>query len=148
MDSQEVRRFYPFTPFIGAKVRKNFAWKGYFFKKGTLILLDIYGINHDPRLWDNPYKFQPERFDNMDISSYNFLQQGGGSVEFGHRCPGEKVTVELMKVSLDFIVNNIHFTLPEQNFTYSLSRIPSLPKSGMIIKNPLLISYCSEVSLN
>ena len=40
--SQEVRRFYPFTPFIGAKVRKNFAWKGYFLKKETLVLLDIY----------------------------------------------------------------------------------------------------------
>lgn len=45
---QEVRRFYPFFPFVVALVKKDFTWKGYKFEEGTLTLLDIYGTNHDP----------------------------------------------------------------------------------------------------
>ncbi|MBS7695273.1 cytochrome P450, partial [Vibrio cholerae] len=38
----EVRRYYPFGPFLGARVRTNFMWKNQEFKEGTLVLLDIY----------------------------------------------------------------------------------------------------------
>src|SRR5699024_2451239 len=47
---QEVRRFYPFFPFQGAIVKKDFTWQGYEFEEGTLTILDIYGTNHDPAL--------------------------------------------------------------------------------------------------
>ena len=33
---QEVRRFYPFFPFVVALVKKDFTWKGYNFEEGTL----------------------------------------------------------------------------------------------------------------
>src|SRR5699024_3463670 len=59
---QEVRRFYPFFPFSAAIVKKDFTWKDYRFKKGTLTILDLYGTNHDPDIWDNPSLFNPERF--------------------------------------------------------------------------------------
>lgn len=32
---QEVRRFYPFTPFLGARPHRDFEWKGHQFKEGT-----------------------------------------------------------------------------------------------------------------
>ena len=61
---QEVRRYYPFTPFIGARVKKDFVWRKCEFKEKMLVLLDVYGINHDSRIWNNPDKFWPERFKN------------------------------------------------------------------------------------
>ena len=48
--AQEVRRYYPFTPFLGNRVKQDFTWRGCHFKKDTLVLLDIYGMNHDSRL--------------------------------------------------------------------------------------------------
>jgi fatty-acid peroxygenase len=74
----EVRRYYPFAPFMGAKTRQDFTWQDYAFPKGALVLLDMYGTNHDPRLWQQPYHFNPDRFRKHPIRPFDFLAQGGG----------------------------------------------------------------------
>lgn len=130
---QEVRRYYPFAPFLGAKVKENFTWNNYEFKKGTLVLLDLYGTNHDPSVWDHPEKFQPKRFADWKESPFSFIPQGGGEYDIGHRCAGEWATINIMKVSLEFLTKQITYEVPEQDLTYNLIRIPSLPKSGFII---------------
>nr|WP_314460203.1 cytochrome P450 [uncultured Clostridium sp.] len=132
---QEVRRYYPFTPFLGAKVHKDFNWNQYEFKKGVLVLLDVYGMNHDSKIWNNPDEFQPERFEEQKARTFSFIPQGGGDPGKGHRCPGEGITIEIMKASLNFLINKIDFEVPEQDLRYNLSRIPTLPESGFIMKN-------------
>ena len=126
----EVRRFYPFGPFVGARVQNNFTWNNYRFKKGTLVFLDMYGTNHDSRLWDKPNDFNPSRFEEWNGSLFDFIPQGGGDPSQGHRCPGEGVTVEVMKVTLKYLVNQIEFDIPNQDLNYSLDEMPTLPKSG------------------
>ena len=137
---QEVRRFYPFTPFVGAKVRKSFIWKNYNLEKGTLVLLDVYGTNHSEKLWSNPNEFIPERFINWNDNRFSFIPQGGGDYANGHRCPGELLTIEIMKESFDFLANNLSYKVPKQNFNYPLCRIPTLPKSRFVIKRVMQIN--------
>lgn len=132
---QEVRRYYPFGPFIGARVRKDFILNEYEFKKEMLVILDMYGTNHDSRIWEKPDEFNPERFKEWKGSLFDFIPQGGGDPSKTHRCPGEGITIEIMKGSLDFLVNKIEFEVPEQDLGYSLVKIPTLPKSGFIIRN-------------
>lgn len=132
---QEIRRYYPFAPLLSARVRKDFILNEYQFKIGTLVLLDMYGTNHDPQIWKRPYEFYPERFKEWKGSLFDFIPQGGGDPEKTHRCPGEDITVEIMKISLDFIINRIEFDVPEQNLSYSLGRMPTLPESGFIMSN-------------
>jgi fatty-acid peroxygenase len=132
---QEVRRFYPFGPFVGARVRKDFVWKGYEFKEGTLVLLDMYGTNHDPRIWKDPEQFRPERFKDWNGSLYNFIPQGGGDPARSHRCPGEGTTIEIMKATVDFLVNQVEYDVPAQDLSYSLNRLPAYPHSGFVITN-------------
>lgn len=132
---QEVRRYYPFAPFLGAIVRRNFMWNGYKFKKGRLVLIDIYGTNHDPHIWSNPYEFRPEHFKERSNGLFDFIPQGGGDPSKGHRCPGEGITIELMKVGLDFLINQIEFKIPPQDLSYSLTKIPALPQSGFIMSH-------------
>lgn len=131
---QEIRRYYPFTPFVGARVRNDFVWNCCLFKKNTLVLLDVYGIDHDSRLWKKPYSFHPERFHNWNSNPYGFIPQGGGDYYEGHRCPGEMVTIEIMKESLKYLAAKINYTVPRQNLTYRLCRIPTLPRSRFIMK--------------
>ncbi|WP_340640706.1 cytochrome P450 [Bacillus atrophaeus] len=130
---QEVRRFYPFGPFLGAQARKDFVWNQCEFKEGMLVLLDLYGTNHDARLWEDPNEFRPERFKDRNEQLFDLIPQGGGDPAKGHRCPGEGITIEVMKVTLDFLINHIEYEVPEQDLSYSLVRMPSLPESGFVM---------------
>ena len=136
MFTQEVRRYYPFTPFIGAIVKRDFLWKNHLFRKGRLVLLDVYGINHDPRIWDWPNEFYPERFFDWEANSFEFIPQGGGKAAKGHRCAGEPVTIEVLKESFRYLARNMSYRVPSQNLKISLRRVPTLPKSRFIIMHP------------
>jgi hypothetical protein len=48
---QEVRRFYPFAQGMGGIARKDIQWRGYAIPGKTLLILDLYGTNHDARTW-------------------------------------------------------------------------------------------------
>ncbi len=132
---QEIRRFYPFTPFISARARCDFEWNGCKFKPDTMVLFDVYGTDHDTRIWEQPQEFRPERFAHREENQFDFVPQGGGDYYEGHRCAGEWVTIEVMKASLEFIVKEIDYSVPEQDLSYSLSRMPTLPKSRFVISN-------------
>lgn len=133
--AQEIRRYYPFTPFLGAMVRHDFEWKGHHFKKGDTVLVDIYGTNHDSMSWNVPSLFKPERFLEETVTQYNFVPQGGGDPSQGHRCPGEDITVAIMKASLSFLVNELDYTVVRnQDLSINLTRMPTLPASRMVIK--------------
>jgi fatty-acid peroxygenase len=132
---EEVRRFYPFFPVVAARTRREFESKGYRFPKGERVLLDLYGTNHDPRLWDEPHIFMPERFRQWKRSPFSFIPQGGGEYLDGHRCPGEWITVELMKVAVVFLSTSVRYSVPQQDLRMSLSRIPALLSSRFVIGN-------------
>lgn len=132
---QEVRRYYPFFPFAMAKVKRGFIWNDLIFDEGTFTLLDLYGTNHDPSVWEHPNLFNPERFRNWEEDPFNFIPQGGGDFFTGHRCAGEWVTMEIMKVSLDVLVNQIDYDIPEQDLSFSMVSMPSIPRSKIKMIN-------------
>ena len=132
---QEVRRFYPFFPFIGGRVREAFDWRGYHFARGTWVLLDLYGTNHDRRIWEEPQAFRPERFHQWDGSAFSFIPQGGGDHFAGHRCAGEWITIALMKDAVRLLTEAMQYDVPQQDLRISLSRMPTLPESRFVISN-------------
>ncbi|MCC9165615.1 cytochrome P450 [Pontibacter harenae] len=141
---QEVRRFYPFAPFTGARVRNEFEWRGHHFKEGTLVLLDIYGTLHDPVLWENPEEFLPERFRKWNGSAFDLIPQGGGDFMGGHRCAGEWITIEVIKQAVTFLANCMEYDVPAQDLSYSLVRMPTYPKSGFVMRNVSVIPQHSH----
>lgn len=132
---QEVRRYYPFFPFAAALVKEDFAWRDYHFPRGTRVLLDLYGTNHDPHVWDQPEEFNPERFRTRTDDAYDFIPQGGGDYETNHRCPGEWITISLIKVAVDLLCNSMVYDVPEQNLHVSYSDMPATPQSRFIMEN-------------
>lgn len=129
---QEVRRVYPFTPFVGARVRNAFDWRGHHFPQGRLVVLDIHGMNHDPRIWPSPQQFRPERFVRWHGDAYHFMPQGGGDHMRHHRCAGEWLTIDTMMEAARLLAQ-MEYTLPAQDMHIDLSRIPTRPHSGMLL---------------
>lgn len=141
MFAHEIRRFYPFAPFVGARVRKTFNWQGYLFPEGVLTLLDIYGMNHDASLWDHPEEFRPERFRDRKENPFDFIPQGGGDYYKNNRCAGEEITIEAVKTAACFLACTLQYEVPEQDLSYSLSRMPTYPRSGFIISKVKEAAY-------
>lgn len=142
---QEVRRFYPFFPVVPAIVKETFVWRNHEFKKGQRALLDLYGTNHDERVWKHPEHFMPERFDSRKENPFNFIPQGGGDHATGHRCPGEVMTVGLMNVALTILKNDMSYDVPNQDFRINFKRLPAIINDRMILTNVRPKSHYPEV---
>lgn len=132
---QEVRRFYPFFPAVGGRVLREFEWRGTRFAEGTWVLLDLYGTNHDARIWGDPQVFRPERFRHWNGSPFAFIAQGGGAFDSGHRCAGESMTVQALKTAVRLLACAMEFDVPEQDLRIDLARMPALPASRFIVRH-------------
>ncbi|MDG9728035.1 cytochrome P450 [Streptomyces sp. DH41] len=130
--AHEVRRFYPFAPFLGGRTVTELTWHGESVPAGGILLLDVYGQNHDEKLWGDPYTFRPERFLERPADPDELIPQGGGDPATGHRCPGERVTVGLLE-SLAVRLARLEYTVPEQDLRIPLRRIPTRPRSGFAV---------------
>ncbi len=133
--AQEVRRFYPFVPVLAAKARSAQDVLGVRVPRGGLVVLDVHGTDHDPAHWTAPEHFDPERFLRDPVDPDAFVPQGGGDLATGHRCPGEDVVLTLVAGAVRTLAGLPH-ALPEQDLGYSLARIPTRPRSGVVLSVP------------
>ncbi|MFH8793671.1 cytochrome P450 [Streptomyces sp. NPDC017941] len=130
--AHELRRFYPFAPFVAGHAPADVEWHGEPIEEGTLVLLDLYGQNHDPELWNEPYVFDPERFTGREPGRDELVPQGGGEASEGHRCPGEDITLAVLSTLLPRLAR-LDYRVPEQDLRIPLNRMPTRPRSGFQI---------------
>ena len=131
----ELRRFYPFAPFLGGRAVRDLVFQGVRIPAGALVLLDVYGQHHDPRVWPEPYEFRPERFLGRPVGEFELIPQGGGDPRTGHRCPGEKMTIAVLGTIVQRLAK-LDFYLPPQNASIDLSRVPARVSTGPRIVLP------------
>ncbi|MER7406293.1 cytochrome P450 [Streptomyces sp. NPDC000070] len=132
--AHELRRFYPFAPFVGGRAVTDLEWRGEPIPSGTMVLLDLYGQNHDPAFWDDPYTFEPQRFLDRPPARDELIPQGGGDRAAGHRCPGEDVTVALLR-ALGPRLARLEYDVPDQDLRIPLTRVPARVRSGFVIES-------------
>ncbi|MEI5584394.1 cytochrome P450, partial [Agromyces sp. CCNWLW208] len=131
--ANEVRRFYPFFPVISGTVQRPFEWRGRDFEPGDRAVLDLYATNHDERLWDEPGRFLPERFQGWEGDPNTLVPQGGGEAATGHRCPGEAATIALTARFAQLAASR-PFSVPDQDLRISLRHIPALPMDRLRVQ--------------
>lgn len=131
--AEEVRRHSPFFPVIGGIARRDLHQDGLSLSKGDWMMVDLYGTCHDPRLFPDPWDFDPERPLSWRDFGCDFVPQGAGDPHRGHRCPGERLTVAAIRCAARLLVQGMDYTVPPQDLAVSLSRIPALPESRMVL---------------
>lgn len=132
--AHEVRRFYPFAPFVGGLAVRDLEWRGHPVPAGAMVLLDLYGQNHDPALWEAPYRFRPERFLDRPIGAFDLVPQGAGDPSTGHRCPGEPASVVLLSALAQRLARLDWTMASGQDLRIPLRRVPALPLSRIRIE--------------
>ncbi|MFE8009460.1 cytochrome P450 [Streptomyces sp. NPDC057418] len=130
--AHEVRRFYPFAPFVGGLAAADLLWDGQGIPAGSMVLLDLYGQNHDSGLWPKPYTFDPGRFVGREPDRDELVPQGGGDPATNHRCPGEDVTLTVLETLVPLLAA-LRYDVPAQDLSIPLRRMPTAPRSGFVM---------------
>ena len=128
---QEVRRLYPFFPMVGAITTDTSEFGGFRIPEGVRLILDIHGTNRDPRAWEVPDAFRPDRFDGREVGPYEMIPQGGGLHARTHRCAGEWATIALMELFADVLTRRSDWTVEGRLRDPDMRAIPALPKGGL-----------------
>jgi fatty-acid peroxygenase len=130
---QEVRRFYPFIPVMGGRALERFTFRGRDFAPGDWVLLDLWGTQRDARAWGDGDAFRPDRF-RQPVPEDAFVTQGAGNHAETHRCPGEWVTIEQMKVMARLLATRIAYDVLPGDHALNLARLPVLPREPFRIR--------------
>ncbi|HEU4459145.1 MAG TPA: cytochrome P450, partial [Methylibium sp.] len=131
---QEVRRHYPFFPAVAARVREDFEWQGHAFVRGRRALFDLYGSNHDARLWNEPDRFAPQRWQQRRPTPWDLVPQGGADAARQHRCPGEDIALRLMLLAAQMLTRRLRYEAHAQSAQIDMRRLPALPWRGFLME--------------
>jgi fatty-acid peroxygenase len=125
----ELRRRAPFTPALAARPVLDAEVDGVRLPAGRRVLLDVFGTDHDPRTWVDPFRFDPDRWRDRPVDPYELVPQGGGDHATGHRCPGEWATTALLRGSVRALAQDLRYEVQAQDLRVSPRRLLGLPRS-------------------
>ena len=111
---KETLRLYPVVPFLIPRTPSQACMVGgYTIPKGCTIFLNVWSIHRDPRYWDNPLEFNPERFVtnkwNYSGNNLKFFPFGAGR----RSCAGARLAEKMLMFTLASLLHSFDWSLPE-----------------------------------
>ncbi|KAL7156202.1 hypothetical protein ABFS83_03G127800 [Erythranthe nasuta] len=136
----ESMRLHPIvTPLTPHYAIDDCKVAGFDISKGTMVLINTWSIGRDPKSWDSPEEFSPERFlgKETDIlgSDFALLPFGSGR----RRCPGYSLGLKMVRTTLANLLHGFEFQLAEDvclEETYGLNKHPRRPLA--VVMEPTL----------
>lgn len=99
----ETLRMYPAAPvLVPHESSEECVIEGFQVPKGTMLLVNLWAIQNDPKLWEEPQKFMPERFLKLEGQRDGFKLMPFG---YGRRgCPGENMAMHVAGLVLGTLI--------------------------------------------
>ena len=97
------------------------------------MVVDVAKVARAP-LGGNAAARRPERFRRWDGGAFDFIPQGGGDHDRGHRCAGEWITIEIMKRAAGLLTRAMRYEVPPQDLRIRRSKMPPAPNSRFVIR--------------
>ncbi|KAL7156203.1 hypothetical protein ABFS83_03G127900 [Erythranthe nasuta] len=115
---------------------------GFDISKGTMVLVNTWSIGRDPKLWDSPEEFLPERFlgKETDMLGSNFALLPFGSGR--RRCPGYNLGLKMVRTTLANLLHGFEFKLAEDVCLEEMYGLTTHPKKPLtVVMEPTLPSH-------
>ncbi|XP_077217564.1 phenylalanine N-monooxygenase-like [Tasmannia lanceolata] len=113
---REAFRLHPIVPFNVPHVSmSDTTVAGYFIPKGTHVLLSRRGLGRNPKVWDEPLKFKPERHLKDDSADVKFDEPELRFISFstGRRgCPGVQLGSTMTIMLLARLLQGFTWSVP------------------------------------
>ncbi|PPR84487.1 hypothetical protein GOBAR_AA36225 [Gossypium barbadense] len=111
---KETLRLHPVAPLLIPHVpSETTVIGGFTVPKGCTVFINVWAIQRDPELWDDPLRFQPERFLEADINyrgnNFGFFPFGSGR----RMCVGVSLAEKMMALLLGSLVHSFEWGLSE-----------------------------------
>ena len=129
---KEAMRLHPPAWAIDRQALEDDSFKEYSWKKGTLIILYIAGLHRNPKYWEQPDSFIPERFDSENAKNFAYYPFGAGP----RLCIGEHFAMMEMALIIRKFYNSYTFTSFQKELQKkALVTLRAVSLRGKIIKN-------------
>ncbi|KDP41667.1 hypothetical protein JCGZ_16074 [Jatropha curcas] len=103
---QETLRLYPPAPLLlPHESSADCTVSGFFVPPGTMLLVNTWSMNRNPKLWVEPTKFLPERFNGGEGEGYKFLPFGAGR----RACPGAGLAKRVVSITLAALIQSFEW---------------------------------------
>ncbi|CAO2836575.1 unnamed protein product [Amaranthus hypochondriacus] len=99
----ETLRMYPPGPIlVPHESTQDCIVGGYHIPKGTMLQINLWAIQNDPQIWEDPTSFRPDRFEGVEGHKIGYKMMPFGS---GRRsCPAEGLTIRVMGLTLAALI--------------------------------------------
>lgn len=132
----ETLRMYPAGPLlVPHESSDKCTIGGYHVPAKTMLLVNLWAIQNDPKNWEDPRKFDPERFDGAEGSRDGFKLMPFGSGRRG--CPGEGLAWRMLGLVLGSVIQCFEWKRIGEN------QVDMIEGPGLTMpKAQPLVAYC------
>lgn len=131
---KETMRIEPTVAIIPRALLEDVELGGYRLEKDSIVFIPPYIVHRDPRWWNEPEKFDPDRFseaNETDIPKYAYLPFGGGP----RICIGNHFSLMEAQILLAMIVSRYQLRHVPDAKIVPLRQVTTFPKYGL----PMLV---------
>ncbi|KAH6918174.1 O-methylsterigmatocystin oxidoreductase [Coprinopsis sp. MPI-PUGE-AT-0042] len=137
----EVSRWHSVSPLAVPHVTsQDDQYNGYFIPKGTVVMGNAWAILHDPKVFDDPFKFKPERYLTRDPATHELcintavLDPEAAAFGFGRRiCPGRHLSLEVLTFMAASLLATFNINAPKDAEGNSIE-VKLEPTNALVVK--------------
>ncbi|CAL1286964.1 unnamed protein product [Larinioides sclopetarius] len=134
--SESLRYFPPSTGFISRQCQQDHHVGSITIPEGAVVLAPVWDIHHDPELWPDPWKFDPDRFsleNKASMDSMAYMPFGNGS----RKCIGARFAQLEIKLAIFRLLKKFKFEACEKTddpLTLICPNVNIIPAKGVYLR--------------